>query len=102
MKLLVTGGAGFVGSHACVALLEAGHEVLVVDDFSNSDDGVLQNVMDLTGRKLEWVRSDVRDRKLMASLLGQKSFDAVMHFAALKSAPESIEQPSRYWDVNVG
>ena len=101
MRILVTGGAGFVGSHTCVALLEAGHEVAVLDDFSNSHFDVLPDVMKLTGKTLEWLKADICNRDMIASFIAQGSFDVVMHFAALKSAPESIEQPLRYWEVNV-
>jgi UDP-glucose 4-epimerase len=102
MRLLVTGGAGYVGSHTCASLLGAGHEVVVVDDFSNSTPDALKAVMEATGKKLEWREADIRDRALIKAIAADGPYDAVLHFAALKSAPESIEQPGRYWDVNVG
>ena len=102
MHVLVTGGAGYVGSHACVSLLDAGHEVVVIDDFSNSEEGVLDTVRELTGKSFEWVKADIRNRAAVSLVLERGSYDAVMHFAALKSVPESIVHPARYWDVNVG
>jgi UDP-glucose 4-epimerase len=102
MRLLVTGGAGYVGSHACICLLEAGHEVVVIDDFSNSDSSVLDTVRALIRGHLEWFRVDIRDRHAVADVMAARTYDAVLHFAALKSAPQSVEEPAKYWDVNVG
>lgn len=102
MRVLVTGGAGYVGSHACVSLLDAGHEVIVIDDFSNSEEGVLRTVRELTGKSLEWVKADIRNRAAVSAVLERGPYDAVMHFAALKSVPESLVHPARYWDINVG
>lgn len=101
MRLLVTGGAGFVGSHTCAALLEAGHDVVVIDNFINSHVGVLERIIDLTGRPLKWIEANICDAASMASIVEGNRFDAVMHFAALKSASESIEDPLGYWHVNV-
>ena len=91
-----------MGSHTCVALLAAGHDVVVVDDFSNSDVGVLRTIMDVAGKRLTWIEADIRNRELIGSVMARDRYDAVLHFAALKSAPESIERPEQYWDVNVG
>jgi UDP-glucose 4-epimerase len=102
MRLLVTGGAGYIGSHTCVALAEAGHDIFAIDSFANSEESVLTTVSALAGKRLEWVKADIRDRDAMAKLIVHGAFDAVLHFAALKSAPESLEQPDLYWDVNVG
>jgi len=102
MRLLVTGGAGYVGSHTCVVLLQAGHELVVLDDFSNSGEDVVRTIRDLTGGKLESIEADIRDRMAVRAALALGSYDAVLHFAALKSAPESTAEPARYWDVNVG
>jgi len=102
MRLLVTGGAGYVGAHTCIVLLQAGHDIVVVDNFSNSDATVLQTVMEIGGRRLCSIEADIRDRKAMKSVLSEGKFDGILHFAALKSAPESLEQPELYWDVNVG
>lgn len=102
MRLLVTGGAGYVGSHTCVVLLEQGHDIVVLDDYSNSSPTVPQTVRDLTGGRLEAIEADIRDRTAVRAAVARGPFDAVVHFAALKSAPESVAQPARYWDVNVG
>ncbi len=103
MRMLVTGGAGYVGSHTCVALADAGHEVLAIDNFANSDERILTAVSGLvSGRSFGWSRIDIRDRDAMAKLIVPGAFDAILHLAALKSAPESLGKPDRYWDHNVG
>lgn len=101
MRLLVTGGAGYVGSHTCVALLKAAHDVVVIDNFSNAHEEVLQAVRELSARGFEWVEGDIRDGNLVHSVIAHGRFDGIIHFAALKSVPESIDDPLRYWDVNV-
>lgn len=102
MRVLVTGGAGYVGSHTCVALLNAGWEVTILDDFSNSSPDVLVALKRITGRDVVAVEADIRNFDAVSQIVAQGGFDAVIHFAALKSAPESISQPLRYWEVNVG
>ncbi len=101
MKVLVTGGAGYIGSHTCVELLNAGHEVVIVDDLSNSEAGVVERVAKLGGRAVSFVEADIRDRAAMAAVFGAHRFDAVIHFAGLKAVGESVAQPLRYYDVNV-
>jgi len=101
MKVLVTGGAGYIGSHTCVELLNAGHEVVIVDDLSNSEAGVVERVAQLGGRPVDFVEADIRDRAAMAAVFGAHQFDAVIHFAGLKAVGESVAQPLRYYDVNV-
>ena len=101
MKVLVTGGAGYIGSHTCVELLNAGHEVVIVDDLSNSEAGVVERVAKLGGRAVGFVEADIRDRAAMAAVFGAHRFDAVIHFAGLKAVGESVAQPLRYYDVNV-
>jgi UDP-glucose 4-epimerase len=101
MKVLVTGGAGYIGSHTCVELLNAGHEVVIVDDLSNSEAGVVDRVAKLGGRPVAFVEADIRDRAAMAAVFGAHRFDAVIHFAGLKAVGESVAQPLRYYDVNV-
>lgn len=101
--ILVTGGAGYIGTHTCVALLEAGHDVLVVDNHSNSKPSALQRVEALAGRALLGrYRADVRDRGAMVSIMRQHPLDAVIHFAALKAVGESSERPLEYYDNNIG
>ena len=100
--VLVTGGAGFIGSHTTVELLEHGHEVVVVDDFSNSTPAALERVQKLTGRSVTLVQGDVRDRALLDRVFGGHAIDQVVHFAAKKAVGESMSIPLEYWDLNVG
>jgi UDP-glucose 4-epimerase len=101
MKILVTGGAGYIGSHTCIELLQGGHEVVVVDDLSNAEADVLARVARLAGAAPSFVQADIRDRAAMEGLFAQHRFDAVIHFAGLKAVGESVAQPLRYYDVNV-
>ena len=102
MRLLVTGGAGYVGSHTCVVLLQAGHELVILDDFSNSSAEIIRTIRDLAGGTLKSIEADIRDRAAVRAAFALGPYDAILHFAALKSAPESMIEPVRYWDVNVG
>ena len=102
MHILVTGGAGFIGSHACVALMAVGHEATVVDDLSNSQREVLDRVERISGKRPIFVEGDVRDRELLREVFSQRPVDAVIHFAGLKAVGESMTQPLRYYDCNVG
>ncbi len=105
-RVLVTGGAGYIGSHTCLELLQAGHSVTVLDNFSNSHPESLKRVQSLSGRALTFVQGDIRDADLLRRLLdsgvsGKPAFDAVVHFAGLKSVGESVQQPLAYFDNNV-
>ena len=100
MKVLVTGGAGYIGSHTCVALLEAGHAVTVLDNLCNGSEVALQRVQELTGKPLRFVQGDVRNPHDLAQAFVD-DIDAVIHFAALKAVGESCEQPLRYFDNNI-
>lgn len=100
MRVLVTGGAGFIGSHTVVALAEAGHEAVVVDNFSNALPSVLGRLGKLCGAEPECHELDIRDRHALEQLLAT-GFDACIHFAALKAVGESVEQPLLYYDNNV-
>ena len=102
MHILVTGGTGFIGSHACVALMAVGHEVTVIDDLSNSQREVIDRVEKISGKRPVFFEGDVRDRDLLRTLFKQRSVDAVIHFAGLKAVGESVAQPLRYYDCNVG
>jgi len=102
MNILVTGGTGYIGSHACVALLAAGHDVTVVDNLSNSRPEVLDRVARITGQRPLFFEGDVRDREFLRRLFATVSVDAVIHFAGLKAVGESVGQPLRYYDCNVG
>lgn len=101
MRILVTGGAGYIGSHTCVELLGAGHDVVVVDNLSNSKPTALERVREITGRPLAFVRADLRDRAALAALFDTHAIDAVIHFAGLKAVGESAEIPLSYYDNNI-
>ncbi len=100
MRVLVTGGAGFIGSHTVVALMEAGHEPVVLDNLSNSRASVIRRVGEITGSAPEFHEMDIRDQEALTELASQ-GFDACVHFAALKAVGESVEQPIRYYENNV-
>ena len=99
--ILVTGGAGYIGSHMCVALAQADEPYLVLDNFSNSHPSVLPRIGRITGREPECVRGDVRDMALLQQLFARHQFTAVIHFAALKAVGESVREPLAYYDNNV-
>jgi UDP-glucose 4-epimerase len=98
--ILVTGGAGYIGSHACIALLEAGHDVVVLDNLSNGHPGSVSRIGWITGRTPRLVVGDVRDRILVRKILAE-GCSAVMHFAGLKAVGESVAHPASYYDANV-
>ncbi|MCF7989037.1 MAG: UDP-glucose 4-epimerase GalE [Thiohalocapsa sp.] len=102
MKVLVTGGAGYIGSHTCVELLEAGNEVVVVDNLGNSKEEALRRVEQIAGRPLDFVRADLRDAQALDALFARHRFDAVIHFAGLKAVGESTQIPIDYYDNNIG
>lgn len=101
MSILVTGGAGYIGSHTCVELLLAGHEVVVLDIFSNSHPEALKRVEQIAGRKLRFFEGDIRDQATIEATLRQHVCTAVIHFAGLKAVGESVEKPLAYYDNNV-
>ena len=101
MEILITGGAGYIGSHACVAFLEAGYDVLVLDNLSNASAESLERVHMITGKRVRFVKGDVRDLDLLRSIFTENTIDAVIHFAGLKAVGESVEQPLKYYDNNV-
>lgn len=102
MKILITGGTGYLGSHAAVDLLAAGHEVEIVDSLVNSSAVVLDRIAELAGRAPTLHVFDLRDAASLAAVFRATRFDAVIHFAGLKSVAESVAEPERYFDVNVG
>ncbi|HVS13053.1 MAG TPA: UDP-glucose 4-epimerase GalE [Thermoanaerobaculia bacterium] len=101
-RILVTGGAGYIGSHTCVELLGAGHDVVVIDDLSNSSYEAIERVQELAGRPLVFERVDLCDRPAVERVLAAHPCDAVVHFAGLKAVGESTEVPLRYYRNNVG
>ncbi len=101
MKVLVTGGAGYIGSHTCVLLLEAGHEVVVVDNLCNSSELSLQRVQALTHQSLQFYRVDLLDKAALEAVFQQEKIDAVIHFAGLKAVGESVNIPLRYYHNNL-
>ena len=101
MKVLVTGGAGYLGSHTVLELLAAGHEPVVLDDFSNASPRAMAALGMLANREIAWTEGDIRDAGCLDDVLGGGGFDAVMHFAGLKAVGESVEEPLRYYETNV-
>jgi len=101
MRVLVTGGAGYIGSHTLLELITQGHEVMVLDDYSNANPEVLTRVRALSNRPVPDMRGDVRDRAVLDQVMADFAPDAVIHFAGLKAVGESMQQPLRYYDVNV-
>jgi len=100
-KILVTGGAGYIGSHTCVELLNAGHEVVVLDNLCNSSAESLNRVEKLTQKSLTFVEGDIRNSQLLDQVFQQNSIDAVIHFAGLKAVGESQQIPLDYFDNNI-
>lgn len=99
--VLVTGGAGYIGSHTVLLLLEAGRRVLVLDNLSNSSREALERVAAITGKRAEFVEGDIRDTALLDRLFQEHEIGSVIHFAGLKAVGESVAQPLRYYDCNV-
>ena len=102
MKILVTGGAGYIGSHTCIELIKAGYEVIVVDNLCNSSLESLRRVEKLTDSNIPFHKVDVRDKQALTHVFEQYSIDGVIHFAGLKAVGESVEKPIEYYDTNVG
>ena len=102
MHILVTGGAGYIGSHTCVELLAAGHEVTIVDNLSNSSELAVARVGTIAGRTPVLIRADLRDGPALGRIFSGNRFDAVIHFAGLKAVGESVHKPVEYYDNNIG
>ena len=101
MNILVTGGAGYIGSHTCLKLLEQGYGVIVIDNLCNSSPKSLDRVRELTGKEITFYEGDVRDEALLESIFAAHDIAAVIHFAGLKAVGESVAQPWRYYDNNL-
>ncbi len=101
MRVLVTGGAGYIGSHTLIALLASGHEAVVVDNYANSSPEVLDRVRKITGRAFTHYKMDVRDGTSLACVFKEHQIDAVIHFAGLKAVGESVQKPLEYYETNI-
>lgn len=101
MKILVTGGAGFIGSHTCVELLESGYDVVVVDNLCNSSEKSLERVEQITGKKVTFYKADILDREALNKIFEAEKVDAVIHFAGLKAVGESVQKPLEYYQNNI-
>ena len=101
MNILVTGGAGYIGSHTCVELLNSGYDVTVIDNLCNANPKSLERVEAITGKKVKFYEGDVRDEALLRRIFGENEISAVIHFAGLKAVGESVAQPWRYYDNNL-
>ncbi|MEE1153748.1 MAG: UDP-glucose 4-epimerase GalE [Acutalibacteraceae bacterium] len=101
MKILLTGGAGFIGSHTCIELIEAGHEVVIADDLSNSKPAVLERLKELTGKDITFYQIDVADKEKLENVFEKENLDAVIHFAGFKAVGESVAKPMMYYRNNL-
>ncbi|MBY5945723.1 UDP-glucose 4-epimerase GalE [Photobacterium rosenbergii] len=101
MKVLVTGGMGYIGSHTCVQMIEAGLEPIILDNLCNSKEAVLERVETLTGAKPTFYQGDIRDREILDQVFSEHEISSVIHFAGLKAVGESVEKPLEYYDNNV-
>lgn len=101
MKILVTGGAGYIGSHTVCELLKAGHEAVIVDSLVNSSEKVLERLKIITGVSVPFYKADIRDREALARVFAENTFDACIHFAGLKAVGESVSAPWEYYENNI-
>ncbi|MCF7520561.1 UDP-glucose 4-epimerase GalE [Neisseria sp. ZJ106] len=101
MTILVTGGTGFIGSHTAISLIQAGHDVVILDNLCNSSANILPRLKTITGREIPFFQGDIRDRALLQQIFAQYEIHTVMHFAGLKAVGESVAQPVKYYDNNV-
>lgn len=101
-KILATGGTGYIGSHTVVKLIEAGYEVVILDNLSNSKISVIDRIVKITNKRPLFIEGDIRDQSLLNKLFGDQKIDAVIHFAGLKSVGESVKEPLKYYENNVG
>ncbi len=101
MKILLTGGAGYIGSHTAIELDKAGHEIVVVDNLVNSKEEALRRVEKIIGKKVPFYKADVRDHDAMDKIFKENKIDAVIHFAGLKAVGESVAKPLEYYENNM-
>ena len=102
MSILVTGGAGFIGSHTCVELLNAGYDVAVVDNLYNASEKALERVKQITGKDVRFYKVDIRDREALNEVFDKEDVESVIHFAGLKAVGESVQKPLEYYENNIG
>ena len=102
MSILVTGGAGYIGSHTCVELLNAGYEIIILDNFYNSKSESLNRIKEITNKDFKFYEGDIRDREFLDNLFAKEDVEAVIHFAGLKAVGESCQKPLEYYDNNIG
>ena len=101
MKILVSGGCGYIGSHTCVELLNNGYEVVVVDNLCNSKENVIDKIKEITGKNVTFYKGDVCDKEILRKIFNENKIDAVIHFAGLKAVGESVEKPLMYYRNNI-
>lgn len=101
MKILVTGGAGYIGSHTCIELLNAGHEVIVVDNLYNSSAKAIDRIEQITNKKVCFYEEDILNKEALSQIFSEHAVDAVIHFAGLKAVGESVQKPVEYYSVNI-
>lgn len=101
MKILVTGGAGYIGSHTCVQFLEKEYQVVIIDDFSNSNSSSLDAIKQITGKEFDFYEGDVADKSILRKIFKEHKIDAVIHFAGLKAVGESVKLPLKYYRTNL-
>ena len=101
MKVLVIGGAGYIGSHTCIELINAGYDVVVVDNLDNSSEKSLERVEKIVGKEIKFYEADIRDAKAMNDIFAKEDISAVIHFAGLKAVGESVREPMMYYNNNL-
>ena len=102
MKVLVTGGAGYIGSHTCVELLAQGHEVIIFDNFYNSSPDVIEKIKEISGKSVKLIEADMCDAAAVDKAFAENEIDCIIHFAGLKAVGESVAKPVFYYDTNIG
>lgn len=102
MAILVTGGAGYIGSHTCVELLNAGYETIILDNLCNSKRESVNRIEELSGKKVKFIECDIRDKAALDKVFAENTIEAVIHFAGLKAVGESVSKPLEYYDNNIG
>ena len=101
MKILVTGGLGYIGSHTCVELIKSNYDVIIVDDLSNSKEKVLDRLEQITGKRPKLYKYDLKDKSKIEEIFKENKIDAVIHFAGFKAVGESVQNPMKYYNNNL-